>query len=183
VEATDHAESLVDQARVGNQDAWAALYRTTYQPLLAYAHHHLGNLDDARDAVSETMARAVRAIHRFEGGDDGVKAWLVGICRHVVADEQRARYRCPRTEMREIESHDPQPGDNLLAEADQATLRAAFARLDPDEQELLSLRVVAKLSSDELAAALGKKPSAVRMAQMRALGRLRTFMEEGSRVH
>jgi RNA polymerase sigma-70 factor (ECF subfamily) len=183
VEAADRAASLVDQARVGNQDAWATLYRNAYQPLLAYAHHHLGNLDDARDAVGETMARAVRAIDRFEGSDDRVKAWLVGICRHVVADEQRARYRAPRTEMRDLPSEGPQPGDDLMAQADRATLQAAFARLDPDEQELLSMRVVAKLSSDELAAALGKKPGTVRMAQMRALGRLRTFMEEASRVH
>ncbi len=182
MEVADQAESLVERARVGNQTAWATLYRNSYRSLLAYAQHHLGNLDDARDAVGETMARAVRAIDRFEGGDDGIRAWLVGICRHVVADEQRARYRYPRTEMRELQCNGPQPGDDLMAEADKNTLRSAFARLDPDEQELLSLRVVAKLTSDELASALGKKPGTVRMAQMRALGRLRTFVEETTRV-
>ena len=60
--------------------------------------------------------------------------------------------------------------------------RAAFARLDPDERELLELRVVGGLSSADVAAALGKQPGTVRMAQMRALARLRTFLEEASRA-
>ena len=57
-------------------------------------------------------------------------------------------------------------------------VRAAFARLSPEEQELLELRVVAGLSSDGAASVLGKRPGAVRMAQARALGRLRVMMEE-----
>ena len=42
---------------------------------------------------------------------------------------------------------------------------AAFATLDPDDQEVLELRVVAGLSSEEVAAALGKRPGAIRIAQ------------------
>ena len=61
-------------------------------------------------------------------------------------------------------------------------LRAAFERLDRDERELLELRVVAGLSSAEVADVLGKQPSAVRMAQKRALARLRVFVGEVSHV-
>jgi DNA-directed RNA polymerase specialized sigma24 family protein len=42
--------------------------------------------------------------------------------------------------------------------------------------------VVAGLSAAEVATVLGKRPGAVRMAQMRALSRLRVFVEEVSRV-
>ncbi|MFT3767472.1 MAG: sigma factor-like helix-turn-helix DNA-binding protein [Minicystis sp.] len=68
---------------------------------------------------------------------------------------------------------------NLLlgAEASSA-VRAAFHRLSAFDQEVLELRVVAGLSSDEVAAVLGKKSGAVRMAQARALERLRELLEQ-----
>ena len=55
---------------------------------------------------------------------------------------------------------------------------AAFARLRPEERDLLELRVTAGLDAEEVATVLGKRPGAVRMAQARALARLRTFLEE-----
>lgn len=56
-------------------------------------------------------------------------------------------------------------------------MRAAFAKLSKADRELLELRVVAGLSSEDAAAALGKKPGAVRMAQARALEKLRAHLE------
>ncbi len=61
-------------------------------------------------------------------------------------------------------------------------MRQAFDQLSESERELLELRVVAGLSSDEVAKALSMRPSAVRMAQMRALEKLRSLMVEVS-VH
>ena len=57
-------------------------------------------------------------------------------------------------------------------------MRRAFTRLGVNDQELLELRVVAGLSSEDTAAALGKRPGAIRMAQVRALARLRRILEE-----
>ena len=119
---------------------------------------------------------------RFKGNDAGLVPWLVGICRHVVTDVQRVKYRWGCDELQDYASDALGPEDHVAVSEEQALVRAAFARLDPEERELLELRVVAGLSSDEAAAVLDKKPGTVRMAQMRALGRLRTFIQEASRV-
>jgi RNA polymerase sigma-70 factor (ECF subfamily) len=139
-------------------------------------------VDEARDAVSETMARAVKGIGGFDRRDEAFTPWLVGICRNVVADVLRARYRRPTEPLADYACSGPAPEDGLLGDEDRRAVRAAFERLDPDERELLALRVVAGMSADEVAKILGKKPGTVRMAQMRALGRLRTFVEEAARV-
>ena len=52
-------------------------------------------------------------------------------------------------------------------------------RLPADEQELLELRVVLGLSAHDVGALLDCSPGAVRMAQHRALGRLRSMMAGG----
>ena len=175
-------DGLVDRARAGDQEAWAALYRRAYPRLVSFAHRRLGNPDLAKDAVSETMARAVAAIASYTRDDDGFSAWLFGICRHVIADMQRALYRSLPERLLRHEPDPPGPAEALLESEERAAVRAAFARLEPEEQELLELRVVAGLSSSEAAVALGKQPGAVRMAQMRALARLRAFVEEMSHV-
>jgi RNA polymerase sigma-70 factor (ECF subfamily) len=62
-----------------------------------------------------------------------------------------------------------------------AAVRRAFDRLGDEERELLELRLIAGLSADEVAHVLGRRPGAVRMAQSRALIRLRAILEEESR--
>ena len=67
-------------------------------------------------------------------------------------------------------SDEPSPLDQVLNDEEAAAVRIAFARLDPAEQELLELRVVSRLSAEEVASVIGKRPGAVRTAQSRAEG-------------
>jgi RNA polymerase sigma-70 factor, ECF subfamily len=92
--APDDISDLVEEARAGDRDAWESLYRRAYPRLLAYAMRRL-DADAAKDAVSETMARAVANIGRYRAvpGTGGFEGWLFGICRHVVLDAQRASGR------------------------------------------------------------------------------------------
>ena len=57
-------------------------------------------------------------------------------------------------------------------------MRTAFAGLPEPDRELLGLRVVAGLDATTTAQVLGKRPGAIRMAQSRALGRLRVMLRE-----
>jgi RNA polymerase sigma-70 factor (ECF subfamily) len=158
------------------------LYRRAYPRLVAFAHRRLGSADLARDAVSETMVRAVAAIDSYSRDDDGFTPWLFGICRHVVADIHRFRHREAPERLGRIDDDAPGPLDALLESEERAQVRAAFERLEARERELLELRVIAGLSAAEVGVVLGRRPGAVRMAQMRALDRLRALVEEVSRV-
>ena len=178
----DSQTGLVERARRGDQDAWAALYRGAYPRLVAFAARRLGGLDPGRDAVSETMVRAVGAVEAYVGDDSGFTPWLFGICRHVVSDMQRTLWRRLPPRLLRHDADLPSAAELLVEEEERAVVRAAFDRLEADERELLELRVVAGLSSAEVAVILDKQPSAVRMAQKRALARLRTFVEETSCV-
>jgi RNA polymerase sigma-70 factor, ECF subfamily len=182
VSSAEGIAGLVARAKRGDKDAWAALYREAFEGMVAYAYRRLGTVDEAREAVGETMARAVASIDHYRGNDEGFRPWLYGILRHVIGDTCRTRRR--GSQERAVPDVTPLPelDDQLVMADDRASVRAAFARLDPDEQRLLELRVLGGLSSQEAAAALGMQPGAVRMAQMRALARLRVFLEETERV-
>jgi len=174
----EETSDLVDRARRADRDPWEALYRHAYPRLLAYAMRRL-DAEVARDAVSETMARAVANIGRYRPvpGTGGFEGWLFGICRHVVLDAQRAAGRRGYAPPPETVSH-VDPAEGLVSAEEAGAVRRAFALLSDDDRELLELRVVAGLSADEAAAVLGRRPGAVRMAQSRALNRLRHHLDE-----
>ncbi|MBV8981390.1 MAG: RNA polymerase sigma factor [Acidimicrobiia bacterium] len=168
----------MERAQARDRNAWETLYRHAYPRLLAYATRRL-DADGAKDAVSETMVRAVAGIGRYRAvpGSGGFEGWLFGICRHVVLDAQRAAgrrgYGLPPEDVSHVD-----PVEGLVSAEEAAAVRVAFARLSDGDRELLELRVVGGLSAEDTAAALGRRPGAVRMAQSRALARLRHLLSE-----
>ncbi|MCU1448980.1 MAG: polymerase sigma-70 factor, partial [Acidimicrobiales bacterium] len=152
--ATTDIDALVEAARAGGGDAWEALYRRAYPRLLAYAQRRLDS-DRARDAVSETMARAVANVGRYRPvpGSGGFDGWLFGICRHVVLDAQREAGRRGYAPPEEG-VFDADPAEGLVSADEAAAVRQAFARLSDADRELLELRVLGGLSAEESALAL-----------------------------
>ena len=63
----------------------------------------------------------------------------------------------------------------MVAGGDAYRIRALLAKLPRRQRELLVLRMVSGLSAEETGAALGLSAGAVRVAQHRALGKLRAL--------
>ena len=164
-------------------DAWAQLYVEARPVLWRFANTRLATAEQAEDAVSDTMVRAMAAIGRFRASSDrsgGIIGWLVGIERNVIYEIYRAGARLRAVPFAQ-ESVAAEPADRLVADDEARAVRFAFALLPDDDRELLGLRVVANLDSATTARILGKRPGAVRMAQARALGRLRVTLNEADR--
>lgn len=170
--------SLVKRAAAADVDAWEAIFRRSHGRLFAFARRRTSSSQAAEDAVSETLVRALETIDRFRWTGAGFDGWLFGILRNVVLEGYRSEARARRDHSLVPETDTASPLDALIVREDAERVRLAFERLTPQEQEVLELRVVAGLSSDGAAHVLGKQPGAVRMAQARALARLRVTMGE-----
>jgi RNA polymerase sigma-70 factor (ECF subfamily) len=171
----DARRLLVEQARAGDAEAWDALFRPLYPRLAAYASRRIGP-ESADDVVAETMTRAVECIDRFNWGQAGFDGWVFGIARRVSADHARREARAARSAP--TADIPPYPVDEDLSVAEEhAQVRAAFELLRPEEQEVLELRVVAGLTAEQAAVVLRKRAGTVRVAQSRALARLRDLMD------
>jgi RNA polymerase sigma-70 factor, ECF subfamily len=175
---------VVDQAAALDPVAWELLYRHSHPRLFAYARRRLPDDATAHDAVSETMTRALERIDGFTWRGAGFDAWLTGILRNVVLEDWRRidRIRSQRDPIDLTRAGREDPTSDIESQGRAEAVRAAFARLDPDDQELLQLRVLAGLSSDAVAEVVGRSAGAVRMAQSRALDRLRRSLRSDDRV-
>ena len=165
----------------GHALQWEVVYRRAYPKLFAYSRRRCPDDHEADDVVAEVMARAITGEGRYRPGDVGVDGWLFGICHNVLRERWRGAKRDARWSdlgPSLVALADDGPLERVLQHEERGRLVAAFARLDADERDLLELRVVGGLDARAVAEVLGKRPGAVRMAQARALARLRTFLEE-----
>lgn len=175
---------LVSRAQRHDADAWEQLYRHCRPGLLGFARRRLPSDHAAEDAVSEAFMRAIERVETFTWQGGGFDAWMYGIARNVVLERHRGTQRDQRLGEREAGRSDPlgSGGDEvdaaLVRDEQHGEIRRAFATLSDADRELLELRVVGGLSAEEVGAVLHKNAGAIRMAQSRALERLRAAMGE-----
>jgi RNA polymerase sigma-70 factor (ECF subfamily) len=172
----DVTTELVARACAFDPDAWAELYERAHRVLFGYAYRRLGAVEAAEDAVSETMTRALQTVGRREWNGAPPEAWLMGIMRNVVYESWRRTARDDRAVTLPVPVADTPAIDLVIADEDAAEVRRAFGKLSPEDQELLELRVFAGLSADEVGSILERRPGSVRMAQHRAIARLRAML-------
>jgi RNA polymerase sigma-70 factor (ECF subfamily) len=128
------------------------------------------------DLTQEVMRRALDGRHRLKAGAP-VRPWLLGIARHVAADERRRARRAP-----EGPAEVPDPGrgpDDLLAGAQQTErLRRALGRLPEPHRRALLLFHMEELSYQEIATRLRAPMATIATWISRARAQLLGLLKE-----
>lgn len=173
----------VEQARAGSVPAFERIYRSLAPTVAGYLRWN-GSVD-VESLTNEVMAQVHRNLSRFTGDGAGFRSWVFTIAHHRMVDERRAHGRRPLLADGEV-SEGALVGDaedDALAALGTGALREMLGGLSPDQRDVLLLRIVADLSLDDVAAALGKRRGAIKSLQHRALATLRRRLErEGVRA-
>jgi RNA polymerase sigma-70 factor, ECF subfamily len=149
-----------------------------------YCRARLGRLpasqQTADDVAQEACIAVLTALPGYEDRGRPFEAFVYGIASHKVADAQRQAMRAPVPidVLPETVDERPGPADQVVRAHEAALARELLDRLPPAHRELLVLRVAVGLSAEETGHALDMTPGAVRVAQHRALARLRVLAEE-----
>jgi RNA polymerase sigma-70 factor, ECF subfamily len=136
--SVDVGPDVVERARRGDQEAFAAVIRHYDPGLRALAYRLLGDRDLMDDALQEAYVKAFRALPRFRGHAK-LGTWLYRIVYNACLDElKRPSYK------RDVPYEDvdaaPAPwGDPGEAVARRGDLGAALARLAPEERAAVLL--------------------------------------------
>jgi RNA polymerase sigma-70 factor (ECF subfamily) len=119
------------------------------------------------------------ALPRYRDRGRPFLAFLYGIAAHKVADAHRAAGRdlaYPFESVPERRSSEAGPEQRALEADSVSRMNELLDILPAKQREILILRVVVGLSAEETAAAVGTTAGAVRVAQHRALSRLKSEM-------
>ncbi len=152
--------------------AFAALYRRYVGPVYRYLYSRLGRVAEAEDLTAQAFSEALQALPQYRERER-FAAWLFAIARRRLADHYRRRRPAePLDERLPSGAKEADPLGQVLRTEALERLAALVAGLGEAEQEMLRLRFAGGLSYAEMAAVLGKREGAVKMAMHRLLRRL-----------
>jgi RNA polymerase sigma-70 factor (TIGR02960 family) len=200
------SQSALTRAQAGDEDAFRGLIDPYRRELQLHCYRILGSLQDAEDAVQETLLAAWRGLEGFEGRAS-LRAWLYRIATNRCLNALRSRGRRPQevpsmveppepTRMAEPMWLDPYPDVLLDGVADKGpgpearyetresvglAFVAALQQLPPRQRAAVVLRDVLGFDRSEVAEMLDSTDASVKGALQRARATLDERMRAGGR--
>ena len=173
-------DSVLGAAKAGAEWAWALLYRDLAGPVTGYLVSR--RAPDPEDVAAETFLQVARGIHSFEGDEAAFRSWVFVIAHRRLIDTRRKAMREPNLVAFPADESGYQGGNVETEAMDRlvtAELEQALEALTDDQHDVLALRIIANLTLDETADAVGKRVGAVKALQRRGLIALRTHLDQG----
>jgi RNA polymerase sigma-70 factor (ECF subfamily) len=179
---------LVAAAVNGEREAVERVLRWVRPLVLRYCRARVGGGEktfaSADDVAQEVCLAVLTALPSYRDQGRPFLSFVYGIASHKVADAHRNAARNRADLVPELPDA-PELADGPEAQVLQSEITGRMAKLLhnlPERQrEVLILRVVVGLSAEETAEAVGSTPGAVRVAQHRALSRLRGILTARAR--
>jgi RNA polymerase sigma-70 factor, ECF subfamily len=179
----DDLKDLTSLAVQGDRTAIESLLAQLRPMVVRYCRARLGRVSGqyhiADDVAQEVCIAVLSALPRYRDIGRPFASFVFGIASHKVADALRSSVRSavPTQDLPDGPDEGPGPEETVVRYIEAEHARRLLSRLPDNQRELLILRVVSGLSAEETGNVLGMSPGAVRVAQHRALARLRAMAE------
>jgi RNA polymerase sigma factor (sigma-70 family) len=199
VEATAAARSggaeerLVQGLRQADPGAYAELYDRFAHRVHRFITWRLnGDSATAEEAMVQTLAEAVRGLHRYDARRSSFLAWLLGIASRQALAELRRRQRrksVPAAAQVPIDSVSEDalsmdPTDELAAQLEaRRQVEQLQTALSPVEMEVLVLQGAYALTAREIGQILGRSERAISSLLHRARVKARERLMSDARDH
>ena len=191
-DSMSNEKALVQQAKAGDRNAFAALVTAYESKIYNLALRYLGNREDAMDASQEVFLRVFRFLPGFNE-ESGFSTWIyrigVNVCKDMLTkrsrrNEQSLEIPDEEDETRQLEiaddRHDPQ---QLLEGAElRQVLSDAISTLPEQQREMIVLRDIQGLTYDEIATVLSLEPGTVKSRLSRARENLRKKLLQNGNI-
>lgn len=189
--------TLLRQAQEGNGQAFDRLISPEERRMKEIARRGIGARlavrEDFEDIYQESVLEAWRDLAKFEGTTElELRRWLRTIVIHQILEAGRRHHNAAcRALNREVPaapsdgshvdgywvSHHTSPSQRAIRDEQTSQLEQALKQLPPDERLVVRLSKMEQLTQAQIAALVGKTPSAVAGLLCRGLNRLRTLLE------
>jgi RNA polymerase sigma-70 factor (ECF subfamily) len=188
-ETTNDDRQLLNALQGGDEQAFELLVRVYGGRMLSVARRFVRNDEDAQDIVQTAYLNAFRSVGQFEGHCQ-IGTWLHRIVVNTALMKLRSRRRKPESSIDELlpsfqdDGHHVEQFSDWCAPADQlmerdqtrTMVRSCIDRLPENYREVLMLRDIEELSTEESARMLSMTPTAVKVRLHRARQALSTLL-------
>lgn len=175
--APDEADLLQGLIRRDRKAAEEFISRYA-DPVYSYLHHRLfPNTTDVEDCFQQVFLAAWQGLESYRG-EQGIKAWLLGIARHKVQDVYRERLRSRQWDEHEDVLDRAAAADEVVVRGEvQGKVWEILHRLPEPYRILLIWRYWEQQSGEAMARMIGKTPKSVERSLARARECFRRYWE------
>jgi RNA polymerase sigma-70 factor, ECF subfamily len=170
------------QADGENSSLLGRLYERYFDRVYGYLYVTLQDSHEAEDAAQEVFMRVIEALPKYERRGVPLRAWLFRIVRNCAISRIRQRQRVfvesPEDLARRVETGGEVPEATSLEWLDDRELLGLVERLPMAQRQVIVLRYMLELRSQEIAEVLGRRPDAIRQLHHRAMTSLRARLKE-----
>lgn len=173
----------VKKAASGDADAFEQLVLKYQTPIYNLCFRMVGNAEDAADLSQESFLKAWNHLSSFHF-EAAFSTWLYRLASNTCLDFLRSVKRHPQVSLT-VEDNDgeeatldipdsaPSPEESLISSEEAALLARAMAELEPEQRQILTLRVVNEMSYADIADILRIREGTVKSRLSRAREALR----------
>ena len=176
-------DKIIKKAADGSAEAFEQLVVTYQTPIYRLCLRMTGNPEDAADLTQESFLKAWRALDTFRFGSS-FSTWLFRLASNTCLDHLRVQKRRPTLSLTlqdedgeettlDLPDTAPTPEEAVVALEERERLTRALEQLDPQQRQILTLRVVNDLTYTEIADILEVKEGTVKSRIARARDALR----------
>ncbi len=179
--ASDRAleREMVERAQSGDPDAFAVLYEQMAERIYRYIFFRVNDESLAEDLAAEVFLRVWEHLPSYRPQNASVLAWVYTIAHNAVIDHYRTqRPTQPLDEALAIAAPEPTPHEQSEFLFETRAVRDAMQCLTAEQREVLLLRFIDGMETDEIASRMRKTAGAVRALQMRGLQMLAKLLKE-----
>lgn len=171
--------SLVERAKQRDETAFAQIYESYFDKIYRYLVLKIGDRTEAEDLAQQVFLKVVQQIGSFNWRGAPFSAWLFRIAHNQMVDylrQRNKRYFLPLSES--IPSQDD-PQRTVENRLEMERVLKAAKKLTAAQQEVISLRFSADLSTREVARIMNKSEGAIKALQHSAIIALRKILAMG----
>ncbi len=187
---SEDVDSDVAAAAQGDRAALGRVLEFVRPMVVRYCRSRVGAAErghlSADDVAQEVCLAVMTALPRYRDQGRPFMAFVYGIAAHKVADAHRSAGRNKADSMAEVPdvvSTEGGPEQFALESETSRQMSSLLATLSDKHREIIVLRLVVGLSAEETAAAVGSTAGAVRVAQHRALAKLKNEVAKAGEMY
>ncbi len=169
----------IDKNSNATIEAFTEMYNNYVSKIYRYILFRVGDEKTAEDLTSLVFMKAWESLEHYRPTGAQFITWLFTIAHNTIIDHYRT-YKDTVT----LDTSIKEPSDRLSPEEESVShfekesLRKAIRNLTREQQNVVILKFIDGLTTEEIASQLGKRTGTVRALQMRALQSLSRLMAE-----
>lgn len=173
----------------GDTESFAKLYDNLAPQIYRFTLFKVKSPQEAEDITSEAFLKVWHYIHGGEVEIKSLRAFVYRVTRNLIVDYYRVRAQrisldsVPLEAVEETIPHDSTMSATAELESDVALLYRTLLELKEEYREVLVLKYIDDLSTEEISEILHKNAGAVRTQLSRALSALREILPKDITIH